>query len=84
MLRLVELLGAIRDFQECSRELPGTFWGALGELSGSPWELLGPSGEALGDILGVVGPSFGVRSRFESGKDVKVKIIVFLKEFNGF
>ena len=55
-------------------------WG----LMGRPWELLGPSGEALGDILGVVGPSFGVRSRVESGKDAKVKIIVLRKEFIGF
>ena len=45
MLRLVELLGAIRDLQECSRELPGTLWGALGELSGSSW---GAPGELLG------------------------------------
>ena len=52
MLRLVELLGAIRDLQECSRELPGTLWGALGELSGSSWGALGASWGALGRLLG--------------------------------
>jgi len=52
MLRLVELLGAIRDLQECSRELPGTLWGALGELSGSSWGALGTSWGALGRLLG--------------------------------
>ena len=52
MLRLVELLGAIRDLQECSRELPGTLWGALGELSGSSWGALGASWDALGRLLG--------------------------------
>ena len=52
MLRLVELLGAIRDLQECSRELPGTLWGALGELSGCSWGALGTSWGALGRLLG--------------------------------
>ena len=52
MLRLVELFGAIRDLQECSRELPGTLWGALGELSGSSWGALGTSWGALGRLLG--------------------------------
>ena len=47
MLRLVELLGAIRDLQECSGELPGTLWGALGELSGSSWGALEASWGAL-------------------------------------
>ena len=51
MLRLVELLGAIRDLQECSRELPGTLWGAPGELSGSSWDALGASWGALGRLL---------------------------------
>ena len=52
MLRLVDLLGVIRDLQECSRELPGTLWGALGELSGSSWGALGTSWGALGRLLG--------------------------------
>jgi len=52
ILRLVELLGAIWDLQECSRELPGTLWGALGELSGSSWGALGASWGALGRLLG--------------------------------
>ena len=56
MLRLVELLGAIRDLQECSRELPqgpsgerlgssrgalGTLWGRLGVLWVAFWEHFG-------------------------------------------
>ncbi len=40
MLRLMELFGAIRDLQECSRALPGTLWGAFGELSESSWGAL--------------------------------------------
>ena len=52
MLRLVELLGAIRDLQECSRELPGTLWGALGELLGRSGSVLGCFGSPFGSILG--------------------------------
>ena len=52
MLRLVELLGAIRDLRECSRELPGTLWGALGELSGSSWGALEASWGALDRFWG--------------------------------
>jgi len=52
MLRLVELLGAIRDVQECSRELPGTLWGALGELSGSSWAPPGRFWETFWALLG--------------------------------
>ena len=58
MLRLMELFGAIRDLQECSRALPGTLWGAFGELSEPPGMLqsaprdpLGSIREALGELL---------------------------------
>ena len=55
MLRLVELLGAIRDLQECSRELPdplGSARGALGELLGRSGDVLGCFGSPFGSILG--------------------------------
>ena len=55
MLRLVELLGAIRDLQECSRESQGP----SGERSGSSrgvlgalWRRLGVLWIAFGSILG--------------------------------
>ena len=51
MLRPVGLLGAIWDLQECSRELPGTLWGALGELSESSWAALGVASGGPGVLL---------------------------------
>ena len=48
------LVGAIWDLHECSRELPGTRWGALGELSGSSGASLGASSGAVGRLLGAL------------------------------
>ena len=59
-----------------------------GSLLGRPWKLLGSSGEPLGvlweSFWALLGHLLGLRGRFGSGKDAKLKIIVYLKEFIGF
>ena len=55
----------------------GSSWGDLG----SSWAPLGSLWESFWALLGHL---LGLRGRGGSGKDAKVKIIVFLKEFIGF
>ena len=55
----------------------GASWGDLG----SSWAPLGSLWESFWALLGHL---LGLRGRVGSGKDAKVKIIVFLKEFIGF
>ena len=55
----------------------GGSWGDLG----SSWALLGSLWESFWALLGHL---LGVRGRVGSGKDAKVTIMVFLKEFIGF
>ena len=55
----------------------GASWGDLG----SSWAPLGSLWESFWALLGRL---LGLRGRVGSGKDAKVKIMVFLKEFIGF
>ena len=73
----------------------GTPLGASGAPQGGSWvlpehlrEALGSSRDALGRVSGcfwdVSASILGLRGSVGSGKDAKVKIMVFLKEFMGF
>ena len=55
----------------------GVSWGDLG----SSWAPVGRLWELFSVLLGNL---LGLRGRVGSGKDAKVKIMVFLKEFVGF
>ena len=86
--------GVLGGFWELLEPLE-TPLGASGAPQGGSWvlpehlrEALGSSRDALGSVLGcfwdVLGSILGLRESVGSGKDAKVKIMVFLKEFIGF
>ena len=84
--RLLGAPGASGDASGCFGGVSGRLLGASRASQRGSWELPRRPGERLGVLLGRLGKPFGAprEQSVGSGKDTKVKIIVFLKEFIGF
>ena len=84
--RLLGAPGASGDASGCFGGVSGRLLGASRASQRGSWELPRRPGERPGVLLGRLGKPFGAprEQSVGSGKDAKVKIIVFLKEFIGF